>query len=111
VQGGGRGGGCLGLQARDDLPCFPDPPGRERAGVKSSCPVSWASRFASSAQDTARSQSPITATMGRLGEPGYRSSARNRLGSGGMMRPAGDCPAVARAGEMMAACRRRTTSR
>jgi hypothetical protein len=27
VQGGGRGGGCLGLQARDDLPCFPDPPG------------------------------------------------------------------------------------
>src|SRR5216684_7877357 len=30
---------------------------------KGSCPVSWTSRFASSAQDTARSQSPITATM------------------------------------------------
>src|SRR5580658_3438308 len=38
----------------------------------------------------------------------YRSSDRNRLGSGGMIRPAAGCPAVARAGEMMAACRRRT---
>jgi len=46
-----------------------------------------------------------------LGEPDYRSSARNRLGCGGMMRPPAGCPAVARAGEMMAACRRRTTSR
>jgi hypothetical protein len=51
------------------------------------------------------------ATMGHLGKPHYRSSARNRLGSGGMMRPPAGCPAVARAGEMMAACRRRTTSR
>ncbi len=41
---------------------------------------------------------------GRLGKPDYRSSARNRLGSGGMMRPPAGCPAVARAGEMMAAC-------
>ena len=53
----------------------------------------------------------ITAAMGRLGEPDYRSSAKNRLGRGGMMRPPAGCPAVARAGEMMAACRRRTTSR
>ena len=51
------------------------------------------------------------ATMRRLGEPGYRSSARNRLGGGGMMRLPAGCPAVARAGEMMAACRRRMTSR
>ena len=53
----------------------------------------------------------IMGMMGRPGEPDYRSSARNRLGSGGMMRPPAGCPAVARAGEMMAACRRRTTSR
>jgi HxlR-like helix-turn-helix protein len=45
------------------------------------------------------------------GESDYRSSPRNRLGSGGMIRPRAGCPAVARAGEMMAACRRRTTSR
>ena len=41
----------------------------------------------------------------------YRSRPRNRLGRGGMMRPPAGGPAVARAGDMMAACRRRTTSR
>ena len=30
MQGGGRGGGRLGLQACDDLTCFPDPPGARR---------------------------------------------------------------------------------
>ena len=54
---------------------------------------------------------PMLSWLGRLGEPDYRSSAKNRLGRGGTMRPPAGCPAVARAGEMMAACRRRTTSR
>jgi hypothetical protein len=37
-------------------------------------------------------------------QPDYRSSARNRLGGDGMLRPPAGCLAVARAGEMMAAC-------
>jgi hypothetical protein len=42
---------------------------------------------------------------------GLPCGAWNRRGSGGMMRPRAGRPAVARAGERMAACSRRTTSR
>jgi EmrB/QacA subfamily drug resistance transporter len=56
-------------------------------------------------------RSPSAGHRGRPGDLDYRNRARNRLGSGGMTRLPAACPAVTRAGEMMAACRRRTTSR
>ncbi len=70
-------------------------------------------RFPGRSQPGARTGNPLrsrgfrrdaAAACGVAGEPDYRSSARNRLGSGGMMRSAAGCPAVARAGEVMAAC-------